>query len=92
VEGGSISTPATVVLGCTHFPVFRAALDTLLPSGTVVVDSAATTARRVAAALGTTRAGTGSLELLATDGVRRFRRVGSYFLGRPVETVELVDL
>lgn len=94
-SGGSIGPPATLVLGCTHFPVFRSALEALLPAGTRVVDSAATTAASVRAALGAAEsepAGRGRLTLLATDGVRRFARVGGYFLGRPIEQVELVDL
>jgi len=95
--GGSVSDPAVVVLGCTHFPVFRSPLRGLLPERTVVVDSAATTAARVAAALGSEGLSPapderGRLTLLATDGIRRFRRVGSYFRGRTLPEVELVDL
>ena len=52
LPGGGFPQPATVLLGCTHFPVFRSALERLLPPGTVVVDSAATTAERVAKAFG----------------------------------------
>lgn len=89
---GSISAPATVVLGCTHFPVFRTALAGLLPGHTVVVDSAETTALSVASRLSSGSSGGGGLELLATDGVRRFRKVGSYFLGTTLDSVELVDL
>jgi glutamate racemase len=99
MTGDSISSPASVVLGCTHFPVFERALAELLPSGTRIVDSAATTAARVRAvfaASGDERPnagpGTNNVTLLATDGVRRFRRVGSYFLGTPIADVELVDL
>jgi glutamate racemase len=93
MAGDSISRPASVVLGCTHFPVFEDALAELLPAGTRIVDSAATTARRVKAALGEEQGeASGQLTLLATDGVSRFRRVGSYFLGAPIESVELVDL
>lgn len=96
LAGDSISSPASVVLGCTHFPVFNTALGELLPAGTQIVDSAATTAAQVKAALGADAAsaasGTGTLTLLATDGASRFRRVGSYFLGAPIDAVELVDL
>jgi hypothetical protein len=35
---------------------------------------------------------TARVELLATDGAARFRRVGRYFLDEPVTAVELVDL
>ena len=79
--------------GCTHFPVFEDALAELLPAGTRIVDSAATTAARVKAALASEPGqASGQLTLLATDGVSRFRRVGSYFLGAPIASVELVDL
>lgn len=87
--------PDTLLLGCTHFPVFRPSLEKLLP-GTRIVDSAETTARVVGSALGGTggsgAAGQALTQLLATDGLSRFRRVGSYFLGRTIESVELVDL
>lgn len=95
LAGDSISRPASVVLGCTHFPVFRPALEALLPEGTRVVDSAETTAACVRERLGpapAADAGPAALSLLATDGVRRFARVGRYFLGRPIDDVELVDL
>ncbi len=95
LAGDSISRPASVVLGCTHFPVFEAALAELLPAGTRIVDSAATTAARVRAELGSTAAGNPAADrvsLLATDGIARFRRVGSYFLGSRIDAVELVDL
>ena len=34
----------------------------------------------------------GEVAYLATDGVPRFKSVGSYFLGAPIDAVELVDL
>jgi glutamate racemase len=109
VAGGSVSRPSTIVLGCTHFPVFRVALETLVADhGITIVDSARTTAAVVAAELPkfdaanaaanvagpgrSDRASGASVTLLATDGVDRFRRVGGYFLGSPLEAVELVDL
>ncbi len=103
LPGGGLPEPATVLLGCTHFPVFREVLGTLLPARTGVVDSAATTAQAVARALGSASAAggppdasgpleEGTVTLLATDGTARFRRVGGYFLGWPPGRVELVDL
>ena len=81
----------TLLLGCTHFPVFRTVLDELFDGR--VVDSAATTAERVAAAFAPRSSGAGaSRTLLATDGADRFRRVGATFLGEPIDEVELVDL
>jgi glutamate racemase len=90
--------PDTIVLGCTHFPVLRAAIAAYAGSGTTIVDSAATTARVVQAQLaagGLLRtAGQGAMQFLATDGAMRFAAVGSRFLGQPLqaEAVELIDL
>ena len=89
--------PRTVLLGCTHFPVFRSALSALLQEGVSIVDSADTTAVVVADALAdldllrTEKTAAESL-YLATDGIARFAQVGSYFLGTSIGEVELVDL
>lgn len=100
--------PRTVLLGCTHFPVFRASLDRILATeldpGFTIVDSAQTTADVVARALsekGLARQPigadesddrAGSSQYLATDGIDRFAQVGRYFLGDRIDDVELVDL
>ena len=82
--------PSTVLLGCTHFPVFKPFLTQQFPSHRFV-DSAETTAQVVQAALGE-RKGAGLTRFLATDGAKRFQRVGGYFLGEDIRDVELVDL
>jgi glutamate racemase len=91
--------PDTLLLGCTHFPVFSASLSRALGPRVVIVDSAATTAEALARTLegaGLRRAArtNGSLRLLATDGAERFARVGGTFLGRPLAArdIEIVDL
>jgi len=91
--------PDTLVLGCTHFPVLAPALRKVLGEDVAIVDSAATTAAALAAALdrhGLRRPGgaAGRVELLATDGPDRFARVGAVFLGQPLApaAVEIVDL
>jgi glutamate racemase len=92
--------PDALVLGCTHFPVFRHAIAARLGPAVRVVDSAATTAADVAAALASAglarsaAAGAGPVRFLVTDGPARFARVGGVFLGAEVapEAVELVDL
>ncbi len=90
--------PDTLVLGCTHYPLLRGVLERSVPQGVKVIDSAEATARRAAAAMAE-RAGTCAVETdephircFATDSVAKFERLGSRFLGRPVGTVELVDL
>ncbi|MEM9743188.1 MAG: glutamate racemase [Pseudomonadota bacterium] len=92
-----------VLLGCTHFPLFAAAIESfagsLLPLDVRVVDSAATTADAVARALSgsdsasaPTASGSPSFEFLVTDDPQRFTRLGERFLGRLPAAVALVDL
>lgn len=77
--------PDTVVLGCTHFPVFIPILRLLLGQDIVIVDSAETTAHAVKALileqqLQSNATTPGHCAFLATDGVERFARVASCFL------------
>jgi|TARA_B110000971_G_scaffold175964_1_gene181286 glutamate racemase len=90
--------PKTVLLGCTHFPVFRQQIEALVGADVQVVDSAQTTAATVSddlSKLGLLRdkpAADSEMVFLATDGVERFRKVGGYFFGGPLSNVSLVDL
>ena len=93
--------PMTVLLGCTHFPVFTKQLQQLVAGSrrVTIVDSAATTAAVVAAdelervkSVPRSKQCRRDCWFLATDGARRFRQVGQHFLGEPVERVEIVDL
>lgn len=89
----------TIILGCTHFPLLKAAIRAIVGDDVVIIDSASTTAAAVRESL--TNAGAlrdsdepGTTRFLATDGATRFARVGSQFLGSKVsaDDVELVDL
>jgi glutamate racemase len=93
----------TVVLGCTHYPLFRPLLDArarlLCGGNTQIVDSAEATARELAdllAARGLLRraATPGELSMYVTDMPGRFSDVAGRFLGRPIEglKVEAIDL
>ncbi|NNF48312.1 MAG: glutamate racemase [Woeseiaceae bacterium] len=93
------ASPDTIILGCTHFPLLADTIREVAGDQVGIVDSAGTTAAVVRAtmdAAGTRRASDdpGTLRLLATDGARRFARVGGRFLGQDLrhEDVELVDL
>ena len=93
-----------LVLGCTHFPVLRAAISAVVGPRLTLVDSAETTARVVAAELAVrdllhpTADGQAACRFLATDAPSRFARVGAVFMGEALapslrpEAVELVDL
>lgn len=90
----------TLVLGCTHFPVLRAAISAAVGSRVALIDSAETTAIAVAQALaghGLARlpdAASGAADqgrwtrFLATDAPARFARVGAVFFGEAPRSPE----
>jgi glutamate racemase len=96
--------PDTLVLGCTHYPLLREPIVRAVPASLRVIDSAQVTAEQVARSLAGESAdsdaeeGVGSVvtgaraRFFATDSVAKFRSLGSRFLGRAIEAVELVDL
>jgi glutamate racemase len=87
--------PDTLVLGCTHYPLLRANIERKLPAGVKVIDSAQATAAQVASALAATTRTAGQVpyrRFYATDSVNKFRNLGTRFLGKPIEHVELIDL
>jgi len=90
-----------IVLGCTHYPLLRGAIEqelsALAPDGHTIVDSAHATAEDVAQflaerELAATRTEAGRLDLLVTDIPKSFREVASRFLGEPVDEVHQIDL
>ncbi|RLB62776.1 MAG: glutamate racemase [Deltaproteobacteria bacterium] len=92
---------ACVVLGCTHFPLFRQLIADQLHamSGQTipVVDSAVQTAADVRVFLeqrgmAAPPAARGKLSVLVTDMPESFERVASRFLGEPLGEVEHVHL
>ena len=97
--GDSAGRANSVILGCTHFPLLREPIARAFASDVSLVDSAGTTAVAAAAMLESLDLakvveGSGSLQLLATDGASRFARVGGWFLGTELtsDDVDLVDL
>lgn len=88
-----------ILLGCTHFPVFKSALADLLPAGVAIVDSAQATAHALyrelhAHDLLNSSASKAKINYLVTDSVQRFQKVGEIFLGAPLkeEDIELVEV
>jgi glutamate racemase len=85
----------TLVLGCTHYPLIRKALEEAVTPGVRVIDSAEATAEAAMKLFGQSdaeRTDTARIRCFATDSVEKFERLGSRFLGRPTGKVELVDL
>ncbi len=95
-----IADEDTVLLGCTHFPVFKRLLSTLLPTDVNVVDSADATASALQQALiqdnllKMENLSSGTVQYLVTDSVNRFQKVGEIFLNEPLlkADIELVDV
>jgi glutamate racemase len=94
-----------LVLGCTHYPLIKPLLRRVAPEYVVIVDSADSTAQAVARQLGrqlkleplpssakSARRGDPELKFFATDSAEKFRKMGTRFLGLPVEDVAHVDL
>jgi len=99
MAGPSAYQPDSIILGCTHFPILRAAIRSVVAESVSITDSAGTTASVVARELSTRRlqradGAAATLRLLATDGASRFARVGGTFLGDALVAgdIELVDL
>lgn len=87
----------TAVLGCTHYPLLARTIAEVLGPQVAIVDSADTTAEAAFALLSSrgllrTPGGAVRHRTLCTDVPDRFRTLAERFLGRPVESVELVDL
>jgi glutamate racemase len=98
--------PDTIVLGCTHYPLLRQAIESAVSElwpgqSPAVIDSAEATAGEVERQLaahsvggkGATAAFSSPLaRFYATDSVTKFCQLGTRFLGQPIVEVELVDL
>jgi glutamate racemase len=88
----------TLVLGCTHYPLLRATLDRVLDGRHLtVIDSAETTATRVARILAVNRLGAGDgpstlPELLVTAQPRRFSDTAALLFGEALPEPTVVAL
>ncbi|MGA8298880.1 MAG: glutamate racemase [Terriglobales bacterium] len=90
-----------LVLGCTHYPLIKTLLSRTAPVHVTIVDSAESTAHDVARKLQISplappveaeRRSAPRLKFFATDSAEKFRKMGTRFLGHPVEDVVHVDL
>lgn len=86
-----------LILGCTHYPLLCALLQQIMGDDVTLVDSAAETARDLAALLdreGLRRVASGppAYTFVASDSPLRFRDVGRRFVGPIIDSVERVDV
>ena len=99
--GDGFHSADILVLGCTHYPLLKPLLRRLVPERVTIVDSAESTAQVVAEQLRIAPLKTSAederrdlprLKFFATDSVEKFRRLGTRFLGLPIEDIQHVDL
>lgn len=87
----------TLVLGCTHYPLLKNAISTVMGPDVTLVDSAVATAEETKAALAALgllndNKTTGKHLFYATDSPERFVAIGRRFFGERLEGVELAQL
>ena len=86
----------TLVLGCTHYPLLRPAIDRVLRGRRIrVIDSAETTAARVCRILEVNRLGArrripGAMEVLTTAAPRHFTRTAARLFGDAIPVARVV--
>ncbi|HTK70273.1 MAG TPA: aspartate/glutamate racemase family protein, partial [Candidatus Eisenbacteria bacterium] len=90
----------TLILGCTHYPPFRRAIQGVLGARVKLVDSGEATARqlarqardaeRAAGRVARPKGRRGTLECFVSDIPLQFERIGRRFLGRSMGKVGLI--
>lgn len=80
----------TIVLGCTHFPFLREAIERIAGPGVCVVDPSEAVARRLGELLGEPAGGKGTLRAFSSGDCRTQSRLMSRLLGMtlPVEPMD----
>jgi len=89
----------TLLLGCTHFPIFKPVLQQLLPKHVQIVDSAEATAKKLRQMLtdinllNSQAVEKSATQYLVTDLASRFQSVSPIFLGETIEgsRIEVID-
>jgi glutamate racemase len=86
----------TLLLGCTHYPLLKPLLETTLHAlhhPMRIIDSAQATAHAVAEHLPpSTSTQPTTCDFYATDSIEKFQRLGTAFLGQPLNEVHHIDL
>jgi glutamate racemase len=87
-----------LILGCTHYPLLKSAIRTVMGKGVMLIDSAESCARDVQERLTklgllcASRRREGTIQPFVTDETDRFSEVAKRFLGIPCEPAWKVDL
>jgi glutamate racemase len=87
----------TLILGCTHYPLLRHAIEKVIGPYVTLIDSAPATTRKLEAMLEKidllrSKKKKGDLQVFVSDYSRNFIKIGSRFLGEPLDRVKVVRL
>lgn len=87
----------TLVLGCTHYPLLKDAIDGFMGEGVQLVDSAEETAQEVWALIKAQNlhhrsSSKGYCKYFVTDAAERFIKLGKRFLGTELDDVKQVEV
>ena len=86
----------TVILGCTHYPLLKIAIDEYWPE-VYLVDSGVETAKMLSSTLQNlnkemSEPGQGQCRFLVSDIADNFQAIGQMFLGTSMENFEIIDM
>jgi glutamate racemase len=87
----------TLILGCTHYPLLKKPIATVMGSRVRLIDSAEETAKATRAALEaldllTDSARPGKRQFFVSDSPEKFKKISQQFLGKKISRVGLVDI
>jgi glutamate racemase len=86
----------SLILGCTHYPLFKSVIPKILKNGNIeIIDSAESIAESAKAKLGEMKLLNekgGDFQCFVSDRPQRFHELAERFLGRQLKSVEVVAL
>jgi glutamate racemase len=87
----------TLILGCTHYPLLKQPIATIMGRDVKLIDSAEETAKATRKALGelgllSMTASSGKRKFYVSDFPEKFKKIGQLFLGQRIGKVGLVDI
>lgn len=87
----------TLILGCTHYPLLKNTIKSVLGEKITLIDSAEETAKAISDELSSRdlfRVGSGSTkkEFYLTDNSDTFVNIANRFLGKDIDDIQLIDI
>ena len=86
--------PDTIILGCTHFPLLREAIASVVGPDVTLIENGGTIAAIVEPMMGQAENAAPTISFMVTDAAERFAPLARTFLGRsiPLDAITHIDL